>query len=67
MVLYQDEKKYIETFKARVSGNEEISKEQLEELVGKYEDMMEMSSVTFRMIDRLMHNYDKLKQEVATS
>ncbi|VXD12256.1 conserved hypothetical protein [Marinoscillum sp. 108] len=63
MVLYQEEKKYVDSLRKSLAEDNEISKEKIEELLNKFEDMMEMTSVSIKMIDRLMQNYDKLKQQ----
>lgn len=63
MVLYQEEKKYVDSLRKSLAEDNEISKERIEELLNKFEDMMEMTSVSIKMIDRLMQNYDKLKQQ----
>ena len=63
MVLYQEEKKYVDSLRKSLAEDKEISTEKIEELINKFEDMMEMTSVSIKMIDRLMQNYDKLKQQ----
>lgn len=63
MTLYQDEKKYLEALKQKVADKKSVTQEELLELLDKFEDMVEMSSVSFRIIDRLMMNYDKLKSQ----
>ncbi|WP_421895721.1 hypothetical protein [Marinoscillum sp.] len=63
MVLYQEEKKYVDSLRKSLVEDKEISTEKIEELLNKFEDMMEMTSVSIKMIDRLMQNYDKLKQQ----
>lgn len=63
MVLYNEEKKYIEALRTKIQSGEDISRSQMEELLSKFEEMMEMSSVSIKMIDRLMLNYDKLKRQ----
>ena len=70
MKLYHEEKAYLEEFKKKVNNDAEISKEELLEMIGKFEDVVEMTSVTVKIIDRLMNNIDRLKldsqKEVAT-
>ena len=61
MTQYQEERKYLESFKTKVSHAEGISKNDLVEFMTNYEDLIEIASVSTRMIDRLMLNYDKLK------
>jgi hypothetical protein len=63
MVLYKDEKAFLDALRDKVAKNEKISPENLTELMDKFEDLLEMGSVSMRIIDRLMHNYDKLKKE----
>lgn len=62
MVLYQEEKIYIERLRNKIQNHDEVSTEELQELITKFEEMVEMSSVSIKIIDRLMHNYDMLKQ-----
>ncbi len=66
MVLYKDEKQFLDAFKEKVNRKEKINEEELEELINKFDDLLEMSSVSMRIIDRLMHNYDQLKKEVTS-
>ncbi|MEQ8471835.1 MAG: hypothetical protein RIC35_11645 [Marinoscillum sp.] len=61
MKLYHEEKEYLKAFKAKVMGDGEISKKDLLEIVEKFEDSIEMTSVTVKIIDRLMNNIDRLK------
>ncbi len=70
MKLYHEEKAYLKEFKKKVNRDVEITKEDLLEMITKFEDVVEMTSVTVKIIDRLMNNIDRLKQdsqkEVAT-
>ncbi len=70
MKLYHEEKAYLAEFKSKVLTDAEISKEDLLEMISKFEDVVEMTSVTVKIIDRLMNNIDKLKldsqKEIAT-
>lgn len=70
MKLYHEEKAYLKEFKKKVNSDVEITKEDLLEMITKFEDVVEMTSVTVKIIDRLMNNIDRLKQdsqkEVAT-
>lgn len=63
MKLYHEEKAYLEAFKNKVLSDGEIGKEELLEMISKFEDVVEMTSVTVKIIDRLMNNIDRLKQE----
>lgn len=64
MVLYQKEREYITELQQKLATNSNLSTEEIQELIEKFEDMMEMCNVSVKIIDRLMHNYDKLKQQV---
>ncbi|MAE87082.1 MAG: hypothetical protein CMB80_30395 [Flammeovirgaceae bacterium] len=61
MKLYHEEKAYLAEFKSKVLSDAEISKEELLAMITKFEDVIEMTSVTVKIIDRLMNNIDKLK------
>ncbi|WP_258097696.1 hypothetical protein [Marinoscillum pacificum] len=61
MKLYHEEKAYLAEFKSKVLSDAEISKDDLMEMISKFEDVVEMTSVTVKIIDRLMNNIDKLK------
>lgn len=63
MKLYHEEKEYLQAFKSKVMSDGEISKEDLLQMVEKFEDAIEMTSVTVKIIDRLMNNIDRLKQQ----
>lgn len=65
MNLYHEEKAYLKKIRSRVQANESLSREELTELIDRFEEMTEMTSVTVKIIDRLMKNYDNLKQEIA--
>lgn len=64
MTVYQEEKEYLRKFRERILSGKDISQEDILQLIDKFEEMTEMTSVTVKIIDRLMMNYDKLKQEV---
>ncbi|RED96191.1 hypothetical protein [Marinoscillum furvescens] len=66
MNLYHEEKAFLQAFKEKVLANQEMTKEELLEVAEKFEDMVEMTTVTVKIIDRLMQNYDKLKQQIPT-
>lgn len=63
MKLYHEEKAYLAAFKSKVYSEADISKEELLEMVSKFEDVIEMTTVTVKIIDRLMTNIDKMKQQ----
>lgn len=64
MNLYHDEKAYLNKFRERIIANENIPARDILQLIDRFEEMTEMTSVTIKIIDRLMKNYDQLKQEV---
>lgn len=63
MKLYHEEKAYLEAFKNKVLNGAEINTEDLLEMVAQFEDVIEMTTVTVKIIDRLMNNIDRLKLE----
>ncbi|WP_421869156.1 hypothetical protein [Marinoscillum sp.] len=63
MKLYHEEKAYLEAFKKKVTSDADISKEEIMEMITKFEDVVEMTTVTVKIIDRLMNNIDRLKQD----
>ncbi len=66
MTLYHEEKEFIDNFKAKVASGENITQADLIALTDKFEDMIEMTSVTVKIIDRLMQNQDRLKQQTSS-
>lgn len=64
MTVYQEEKRYLKNFKDKILSGKDITQEEIIELIEKFEEMTEITTVTTKIIDRLMMNYDKLKQEL---
>lgn len=64
MNLYHEEKAFLQAFKEKVLADDDMTKEELLTMTEKFEDMIEMTTVTVKIIDRLMQNYDKLKQQL---
>lgn len=61
MTLYHDEKAFLEKFKEDIASGKDFTTNDLEEIADRLEEMIEMTSVTTKIIDRLMVNHDKLK------
>lgn len=63
MSLYHEEKAFIQKVKEKISADQPLDRVELLELVNRLEEMTEMTTVTVKIIDRLMKNYDQLKME----
>lgn len=61
--LYHEEISFLQTFKEKVLSDGEFSREELLEIAERFEEMIEMTSVTVKIIDRLMNNHDRIKRE----
>lgn len=64
MSLYHEEKHYLSQFRDRLKANEPVTYQEMIEMTDKLEEMMEVNAVTIKIIDKLMMNYNKLKQEI---
>lgn len=64
MPLYHEEKNYLNAFREKLISQKAVSYEEILEITDKLEEMLEMNAVTIKIIDKLMINYDKLKQEI---
>lgn len=65
MALYSEEKIFLNRFREKVLSKEPVSKQEMIEMTEKFEELIEMNTVTIKIIDRLMMNYDRLKQQVS--
>lgn len=63
MSLYEDERTFLQQLQERVKTGGEISQEETVQLLEKFEEMIDITSVSMRIIDRLRMNYDRLKQD----
>lgn len=61
--LYHDEKDFLDKFRKKVSNNDSFSQDELLEIANRFDEMIEMTTVTVKIIDRLMINHDRLKQK----
>ena len=54
---------FLEKQKEKITSDQPFSQQEISQLVDKLEEMMEMNSVTVKIINRLMDNYNTLKQK----
>ncbi|MFY0606911.1 MAG: hypothetical protein JXR10_09350 [Cyclobacteriaceae bacterium] len=65
MNQYKEERVFVEDFKAKIANKENLSQEDILKLIHSYEDLVEIAAVSMKMIDRLMINYDLLRNRQA--
>lgn len=56
MTLLEEEKKILQNFKQKLSLDRELNKQELLQLTEKYDDLIEIASVSIKIIDNLVAN-----------